>query len=98
MVPFPACKHIAKFLQDESDRGLISCIGKFFKPLDNIRRVASLARNSSLTSTWLFFLSFKLLLALCTVSYKLSMSFMLIMLNIFDVSIEEKRVYGSLCF
>ena len=26
------------------------------------------------------------------------MSFMLIMLNIFDVSIEEKRVYGSLCF
>ena len=26
------------------------------------------------------------------------MSFMLIMLTIFDVSIEEKRVYGSLCF
>ena len=35
----------------ESDRGLISCIGKFFKPLDNIRRVASLARNSIITST-----------------------------------------------
>ena len=43
--------YIAKFLQDESDRGLISCIGKFFKPLDNIRRVASLARISSITST-----------------------------------------------
>ena len=40
-----------KTLQDESDRGLISCIGKFFNPLDNIRRVASLARNSSITST-----------------------------------------------
>ena len=25
-----------KTLQDESDRGLISCIRKFFKPLDNI--------------------------------------------------------------
>ena len=29
----------------------ISCIGKFFKPLDNILRVASLARNSSKTFT-----------------------------------------------
>ena len=38
-------------LKDESDRGLISCIGKFFKPLDNILRVASLARNSSIIST-----------------------------------------------
>ena len=50
-MPLTECKHIAKFLHDESDRGLISCIGKLFKPLDNIRRVASLARNSSLTST-----------------------------------------------
>ena len=40
-----------KSLQDESDRGLISCIGNCFKPLDNIRRIASLARNSSITST-----------------------------------------------
>ena len=32
---------------------------------------------------------------LCSVCYKLSMS---IMLTIFDVSIKEKRVYGSLCF
>ena len=39
--------------------------------------------------------SFKLLLAHCTECYKLSMS---IMSTIFDVSIEEKRVYGSLCF
>ena len=46
------CKHNAKSLQDESNRGLISCIGKFFKPLDNIRRVAGLAINSSITSTW----------------------------------------------
>ena len=38
---------------------------------------------------------FKLLLAYCTECYKLSMS---IMLTIFDVSIKEKRVYGSLCF
>ena len=38
-----------KFLQDESVRGLISCIGKFFKPLDNIGRVASLARNTRVT-------------------------------------------------
>ena len=29
-----------KTLQDESDRGLICCLGKFFKPLDNIRRFA----------------------------------------------------------
>ena len=33
MVPLPECKHIAKFLQDKSDRGLISCIGKFLKTL-----------------------------------------------------------------
>ena len=39
-----------------------------------------------------FLWSFKLLLTYCTV---LSMS---IMLTIFDVSIKEKRVYGSLCF
>ena len=51
MVPIPECKHIAKPLQDESDRGLISCIGKIFKPLDDIQRVASLARNSSITSS-----------------------------------------------
>ena len=42
-----------------------------------------------------FFLSFKLLLTYCTVCYKLSMS---IMLTIFEVSIKEKRVSGSLCF
>ena len=36
-----------------------------------------------------------LLLAHCTVCYNLSMS---IMLTIFDVSIKEKRVYGSLCY
>ena len=36
---------------DAITRVLISCIGKFCKPLDNIRRVASLARNSSITST-----------------------------------------------
>ena len=36
-----------------------------------------------------------LLLAHCTVCYNLSMS---IMLTIFDVSIKEKTVYGSLCF
>ena len=42
-----------------------------------------------------FPLSFKLLLTYCTVCYKLSMS---IMLTIFDVSIKEYRVYGSLCF
>ena len=42
-----------------------------------------------------FFLSFKLLLTNCTVCYKLSMS---IMLTIFDVFLKEKRVYGSLCF
>ena len=44
-----------KSLRDESDRGLISCIGKIFKPLDNIRRVASLTWNSSITSTRLVF-------------------------------------------
>ena len=43
----------------------------------------------------LFFLSFKLLLAHCSLCYKLSLS---IMLTIFDVSIKEKKVYGSLCF
>ena len=42
-----------------------------------------------------FLLSFKLLLAHCTECYKLSMS---IMSTIFDASIKEKRVYGSLCF
>ena len=42
-----------------------------------------------------FLISFKLLLAHCTVCYKLFVS---IMLTIFDVSIKEKRVYGSLCF
>ena len=36
-----------------------------------------------------------LLLANCTVCYNLSMS---IILTIFDVSIKEKRVYGSLSF
>ena len=36
-----------------------------------------------------------LLLANCTVCYNLSMC---IMLTIFDVSIKENRVYGSLCF
>ena len=51
MVPLPECLHIAKSLQDESDRRLISCIVKLFKPLDNIRRVTSLARDSSITST-----------------------------------------------
>ena len=38
MGPLQECLHIAKSLQDESDRGLISCIGNFFKPLDNIQR------------------------------------------------------------
>ena len=38
-------------LEDESDRGFISCIGKLFKPLDNIQRGASLAGNGSITST-----------------------------------------------
>ena len=42
-----------------------------------------------------FLRSFKLLLTYCTVCYKLSMS---IMLTIFNVFIKEKRVYGSLCF
>ena len=40
-------------------------------------------------------LSFKLLLTYCTVCYKLAM---IIMLTIFDVSIEEKKVNGRLCF
>ena len=40
MVPLPECLYIAESLQDESDRGLICCLGKFFKPLDNIRRFA----------------------------------------------------------
>ena len=31
MVPLPECQHIAKSLQDISDRGVISCIGKLFK-------------------------------------------------------------------
>ena len=34
-------------------------------------------------------------LVYCTVCYKLSIS---IMLTIFNVSIKEKRFYGSLCF
>ena len=42
-----------------------------------------------------FLCSFKLLLAHCVVCYKLSMS---IMLTIFDVFIKEKRAHGSLCF
>ena len=42
------CIVLAYSLQDVSDRGLMSCIKKFFKPLDNIRRVASLARNNSI--------------------------------------------------
>ena len=42
-----------------------------------------------------FLRSFKLLLAHCTECYKLSRS---IISTIFDVSIKEKRVYGSLCF
>ena len=41
-----------------------------------------------------FLRSFKLLLAHCTECYKLSMS---IMSTIFDVSMKEKRGYGSLC-
>ena len=54
-MPLPECSHNAKSLQDGSDRGLLSCIGKFFKPLDNILRAASLARNISITSTWWIF-------------------------------------------
>ena len=42
-----------------------------------------------------FLWSFKLLLVNCTECYKLAMS---IMSTVFDVSIKEKRVYGSLCF
>ena len=42
-----------------------------------------------------FLSSFKLLLAHCTVCYTLSMS---ILLTVFDVSINEKTVYGSFCF
>ena len=37
--------HVAKSLQDESDRGIINCIEKFFKPLDNIQRVASFGKK-----------------------------------------------------
>ena len=36
MVPLPECEHIAKSLQDETDRGLINYFVKVFKPLDNI--------------------------------------------------------------
>ena len=50
-MPLPECERIAKSFQDESVRGLISCIGKLFKTLDNIRRVASLSRNSFINST-----------------------------------------------
>ena len=32
MVPLPECQHIAKSFQDESDRGLISCIEKSLNP------------------------------------------------------------------
>ena len=32
MVSLPECLHIAKSLQDESERGLISCIGKSLSP------------------------------------------------------------------
>ena len=39
-MPLPECWHVAKSLQDEPDRGLISCIGESFKPLDNIQRFA----------------------------------------------------------
>ena len=39
----------------------------------------------------------KLLLTYYTVCYTLSLS-ITIMLTIFDVSIKEKMVYGSLCF
>ena len=42
-----------------------------------------------------FLCSFKLLLAHCTECYKLPMS---IMSTIFDIFIKEKRVYDSLCF
>ena len=84
-------------MQDKSDRGLISCVGKFFKPLDNVRKVASLEINIQLYNFYLidFLRSFKLLLVYCTVCYKLSMS---IMFTIFDVSIQEKRANSSLCF
>ena len=61
--------------------------------MDNIRKVASLTRKAQKLLP--DGLSFKLILAYCTVCYKLSMS---TMLTIFDVSIKEKRVYGSLCF
>ena len=36
---------LCKSLQDESDRGLISCDGKFFKPLDWIIYEELLARQ-----------------------------------------------------
>ena len=84
-----------KPLQDESDRGLVSCIRKFFISFDNIRRVASLARNSSMTSTWWVFFDLLSRYSQIELYNKLSMS---ILLTIFDVSINKKRVYGSLCF
>ena len=40
-MPLPECYHFAKSLQDESNSGLTTLIGKFFKPLDSIRRVAT---------------------------------------------------------
>ena len=47
---------VDEVFKDESDRRLISCIGKFFKPLDSIIRVAGLASNCYITSTsWKFF-------------------------------------------
>ena len=72
----------------------MSCIGKVFKHLANIRRVASLAFQLYNFYLMGFLGSFKLLLAHCTVCYNLSMSSML---TIFDVSIK-KRVYSSLFF
>ena len=45
---FQGASIMQKSLQDESGRGLISCMKKFFKPLDNIRRVSSLARETAL--------------------------------------------------
>ena len=93
MMPLPECQHIAKFLLGESDRGLISCNGKFFKPLDKSCQLGKKQLYNFYQMT--FILSFKLLLTYCTVWYKFSMN---IMLTIFDVSIKEKRVVGSLCF
>ena len=95
-MPLPECLHIAKYLKDESDRGLISCIGKLLNPW--IRNEELLAWQEEQLYNFIlmsFLLSLKLLLTYCTVCYKLSMS---IMLTIFDVSIKEKRVYDSLYF